>query len=347
MGKLKVRKIAAFAPAKTILFGEHFVVWGAKGIACGIEPCNKIEIEAEEAPAPSFHYITEVGTIDAKPDGKIISGEKSLAPAAAAYALACKKWKGLLSLKVKARANASWNMKGVGNSASFCAALACALAKAAGEKTSQEGMFEVAQEADRVAHGGSPSGIDAAAVSMGGALLAQKKFGKDAKYEFSRIEARIPAGWKFILIDTSREGEERAKTSVQIAKFARSFGMEKNPADATVPERHAITSLYGDLFDKARSALANGWMEEVGQCMNENHALLRAHGVSCPRTEEAVSLAFGAGADGAKLTGAGGEGGAVLALVRRKNEAAVLSALKKRGFSTFEFAISEKGAHCE
>ncbi|MCL6088667.1 MAG: hypothetical protein M1530_00700 [Candidatus Marsarchaeota archaeon] len=41
--------ILARAPAKVILFGEHYVVYGAPGLVAAIEPFNEIEMVAEEA----------------------------------------------------------------------------------------------------------------------------------------------------------------------------------------------------------------------------------------------------------------------------------------------------------
>jgi mevalonate kinase len=50
--------------------------------------------------------------------------------------------------------------------------------------------------------------------------------------------------------------------------------------------------------------------------MNVTHGLLAAAGVSSPLLDTAVDALRRAGALGAKLTGAGGDGGAVVALFR-------------------------------
>jgi len=339
-------KIAASSPAKAILFGEHFVVWGAVGVACGIEPHNRVEIEATGAGEGSFEYETSVGNAKILIDGKL-SGEKSLAPAAAAYALAAKKWPKLSGMKIRAKAKAAWPLKGVGNSASLCAALAAGFAKAAGAVASEEDIFEIAQESDRVAHGGSPSGIDATTVARGGAISLRKEFSSPPKFAFERVDFTVPDGWKFLLIDTHQKGKARANTAEQISKFAIASGMKIPPGEASPKEREIATGEYDRLIKTALSALKKGDMETVGRAMNENHAMLRERNVSCERLEKAVSLALLNGAAGAKLSGAGGEGSVALALCEDENDGGIRTALEKGGFAVYEFRISGKGAHAE
>ncbi len=81
------------------------------------------------------------------------------------------------------------------------------------------------------------------------------------------------------------------------------------------------------------SALRNGDYEYVGSMMNENHYLLKALEVSTPRLEKLRLAALGAGALGAKLTGAG-QGGFLLALCWPDNVDAVEHALCNRGATT-------------
>ncbi len=70
---------------------------------------------------------------------------------------------------------------------------------------------------------------------------------------------------------------------------------------------------------------------QIGSMMSDNHALLREIGVSCEALDRLVATALGAGALGAKMTGAG-RGGNMIALVTdeqtRKN---VSETLKEEG----------------
>src|SRR5262249_32752534 len=71
----------------------------------------------------------------------------------------------------------------------------------------------------------------------------------------------------------------------------------------------------------------------TGPLLDANHALLRLCDASSPELEQLCRLARDAGAQGAKLTGAGG-GGAAIALAPGREEA-VLSAWREAGFDGF------------
>ncbi|MGB9576954.1 MAG: mevalonate kinase, partial [Candidatus Norongarragalinales archaeon] len=77
---------------------------------------------------------------------------------------------------------------------------------------------------------------------------------------------------------------------------------------------------------------------------NENHELLRQAGVSSKGIEEARKIALENNAYGAKLTGAGGVGGAVIALVAKEKIPVVKAALEKSGFKSFQSEFSDRGA---
>ena len=65
---------------------------------------------------------------------------------------------------------------------------------------------------------------------------------------------------------------------------------------------------------RAREAVEAGDLEALGDAMNVNQGLLSALGLSSPPLEEMVHRLRALGALGAKLTGAGGDGGAVIGL---------------------------------
>jgi mevalonate kinase len=104
------------------------------------------------------------------------------------------------------------------------------------------------------------------------------------------------------------------------------------------PQRfEALFDSAGSIAQTARRFIESGRPAELGPLMDENHAILREMGVSCPELETLVEAARRAGARGAKLSG-GGRGGNMLALVETGQVEPVLHALisagAKRAFST-------------
>jgi mevalonate kinase len=90
---------------------------------------------------------------------------------------------------------------------------------------------------------------------------------------------------------------------------------------------------------------SNGDSEELGKAMNEKHFLLSP--VSTEEIEEVRGIAMENGAYGAKLTGAGGKGGAVIVLVPIEKEKSIINSIKKKGYRAFAAEISTQGPTVE
>ena len=100
----------------------------------------------------------------------------------------------------------------------------------------------------------------------------------------------------------------------------------------------------GTLVRNARLAIEAGDMRAVGQLLDLNQMLLSGLFVSTPEIEELCAAARGAGALGAKLTGAGG-GGCVVAIVEGPEQgASVLAAWKASGFEGFATTVGADAA---
>jgi mevalonate kinase len=94
-----------------------------------------------------------------------------------------------------------------------------------------------------------------------------------------------------------------------------------------------LFALAGNFSHAGRGALATGDFETLGHLMDCAQGVLNGLGVSTPTLERLVAAARGAGALGAKLTGAGG-GGAAIALAP-ENAPEVAAALQAEGFESF------------
>ena len=329
-------RFTASAPCKAILFGEHYVVYGAPALSIAIEPRNNVEFSGWEGSGIALKSVLGDGVISP-------SGEYEGADALGIYSSVAGEIFGDSPMpNCIASFSPAWKLKGVGTSASLCAAFAAGLFKLAGKKPSAEEIFAAAQSGDLVAHGGLASGIDAKTVSVGGAITFQRNFSPPS-YGFKPFQLKLPSGTSLILIDTF--SGKKSTTSEMVALFAKSFGMGKPPQDLGEEERAKVREEYETVWRALQMALKKADAKMIGSLMNENHALLKKRGVSSRGIESAVSAALAAGAYGAKLTAAGGEGGAVLVLCEKKKIGGMASSVKSStGFECHGISLAAKGA---
>jgi mevalonate kinase len=86
----------------------------------------------------------------------------------------------------------------------------------------------------------------------------------------------------------------------------------------------------GEIVRRARIIIESGTGKELGELMNQNHALLQTLTVSSPELDRLVEAARQAGALGAKLSG-GGRGGNLIALVEPELSETVSLAIQEAG----------------
>ena len=94
----------------------------------------------------------------------------------------------------------------------------------------------------------------------------------------------------------------------------------------------------GRLATEGAEAVEQGDLEALGDLMNVNQGLLSALGLSSPALEASVHRLRALGALGAKLTGAGGDGGAVIGLFPQPD--AALARLRHDGVRCFASQLS-------
>ena len=271
------------AAAKVILFGEHSVVYRGGAIALPLEELPvRAELDSSAGPG-RLECVLYSGTIDAAP--------LALAPTVTALRVACAAF-GLAETGLRLRIRSSIaSGRGLGSSAASAAAVVAAVADAAGATLDDSTRHELIQRAERVAHG-RPSGLDARAV------VAHRPIW----FERGAARAIDASGVVLVVADTGIHGSTRA--AVEGVRARR----DASPAavDAT------IDRLAG-LAEGGREDLARGARAELGERMDDAHALLRSLGVSSPELDGLAGAARAAGALGAKLTG-GGLGGCLIAL---------------------------------
>ncbi len=323
--------VTASAPAKIILFGEHFVVYGEPAIVLAIDKRAYAKVESRDDKRLYLRSVNlnlagyfENGVFKVE-QGDAKEAKMKFEPVKLAVNRVletCGKNVGLdieISSSVPVAA-------GLGSSAAVVAAVTTAVGALLNVKMSKEDVFRITYEAEKIVHG-TPSGIDPAISTFGGTLLFQM----DTGFKPLEVKMDIP----LVIGDT---GVERL-TRVQVEKVREV--KEKYPQVVD-----QIMLAAREIVLRAIDAIKENDLDVLGDLMNINHALLYGIGVSDESLEWLINAARKAGALGAKLTGAGG-GGCMIALARNERLEQVSEAIQKAGGRTFMARKTDEGARIE
>jgi mevalonate kinase len=298
---------------KVILLGEHAVVYGGPAIAVGIDR----GVRAHAAPIDG-----EVSTLRVR--GWHVTAREDedgheLARAFRALLGAVRESHGALgahAIEVEADLPP-------GGGLGCSAAMGVAIARALDPRAPEDALQARAMAWERVFHG-NPSGVDAAVSARGGCVLFRK--GKAIETVRARGSLHLCIGHSGLASST------------------------KSMVDAVAQLRDRRPEVVAKTFDGIRSLVNNARLAieasdrfALGRLMDLNQMLLAGLFVSTQEIERMCALARGAGAFGAKLTGAGG-GGSVVALVPTTAVAdAVLAAWASESFDGFATCVAAEG----
>ncbi len=286
---------------KTVLLGEHAVVYGMPAIAAGIS------LGASARATPSQRSSIRIAERSAQEgDGSELQ-------------TALERTCGVLGAgphRVEVDVTLPLG-SGLGGSAAIGVAVTRALLATLGEAETEARVLAGANAWEQVFHG-NPSGVDAAAAYAGGCIWFTKAGGAEPMFVAVSLQLAIclagpPASTKQMVESVARLGERRP--------------------DLLGKSLAGIESLVKN----ARLCIEAGDLTGLGQLMNYNQMLLSGLFLSTPEIEGACAVAREAGALGAKMTGAGG-GGAVIALCDVSSEP-VVAALRAAGFEAFSTEI--------
>ena len=288
-----------FGCGKVILLGEHAVVHGQPALVAGIRAGVRAHVSPGRGAlsAPAWSMESQIGD-DSLP-GQAVARliDRLQAPHDIDVWLEC---------EVPARA-------GLGSSAAMSVAIARAVA--AGTGASEDAVTAAVAEAEAVFHR-KPSGIDAAAASRGGLGRYDKQNGWQPLGR-----ARLD-----LCVGLSGKSHDTGALVAGVGQLCES-----------TPVARRIVETLGELSRAGTDALLAGDVSALARIFNMAHGLLSGLGVSCRELDDLVYTARAAGADGAKLTGAGG-GGAVIAIAGQHSDE-VLRAWRGKGYYGFQTTI--------
>lgn len=284
------------ACGKLIMFGEHFVVYGAPALALPLTALStRVVVERDAA-----LQRPRLALAEGEPDP---TAERLLVAAAARLGVSERPW------RVAVRSSIPIGY-GLGSSAAFSTALLGALASAARISLDTAELNDHAFALEQLVHG-APSGVDNTVISHRCPVWLIKG------EHLERLEAS--GELQLVAASCGAPGSTR-EAILQVRGFK-----DQHPERFTELCRQAR-----EIAERGRQAFLAKEAEELGRLMNENHQLLREVGVSTLDLDRLVVRAREAGALGAKLTGSGG-GGFMVAVTTKEEAPQLKSSLQEAG----------------
>ncbi len=282
--------IISKAPGKTILFGEHAVVYGYPAIAV---PIDAVQVRVTILPAITKNQsIIKIRNINWHEDIPFAELDEydpiriSIENVCAHIKQKPPHFEMIISSSIPIAA-------GLGSSAALAVAITKGISQFLGTYLSNDEINALAYKSEKVQHG-SPSGIDNSVITFGKPILFRKT------EPISQIE--IKSSIHIILADTGK----RILTKEVVALVKQN--LEKEP-EFFKP----ILAEIGDVVEEAAKALLYGEIKKIGNLMVRNHIALKKLRVSSIELDRLVESALKNGAFGAKLCG-GGKGGYIVAI---------------------------------
>jgi mevalonate kinase len=274
---------------KIILFGEHAVVYGRPALAV---PVTQVQAHVEVSTSAQTGVHIEAPDVNLNADLETLPDNH---PIAALIRDLLTAW-GIapfpdLTVRISSTIPVA---SGLGSGAAVSVALIRALSAALQRPLTDEQVSAFAFEIEKLHHG-TPSGIDNAVITYGRPVY----FVKGSPMETLQVKG------PFTIVIGDSGVEALTRESVRDVRGL----WERQTAQC-----EALFDTIGALAHKAKHAIEDGSWRDLGNLMDENHALLQQLTVSSPELDRLVDAARGAGALGAKLSG-GGRGGNMIALV--------------------------------
>ena len=323
----------ASAPAKVILFGEHFVVYGSPAILAAINKRisvdartiihdeNKIVIRSDIGVAGEYRNNGEFNALEGGSEAKAVL-DPLYGAIRQVLLLRNKKNMGI-EIGISSRVPPGI---GLGSSAASCVATVAAVDSLFQKNPSRQKVCELAIESERLIHKRT-SGADCYVSTFGGLM---QYYGKSKS--FKNIETK---GSLSLVVASTGIKHSTSDLVAGVKRFK----------DTNRILFESLSKQASDICLQACTAIKSGKCDKIGELMNENQIILQQIGISHHKVRDIIDICSKAGAMGAKITGAGG-GGAVIALAASKQESTkIASHVKAAGYQSFEVEIDYKGLY--
>jgi len=301
---------------KTILFGEHFVVYGLPSIVSALGANTTADVKVVKGNGWTVN--------DQRPatpgykEQKYIEAMQSIANIINHLKVDIENQRIEISFAGDLIA-----ASGVGASAAQCTSLARALSETFNLNLDDENINEAAYEGEKAYHG-TPSGIDNTASTYGGLIWFRNLGAGKNTINFLQSPRKM-------LIIIANSGITASTTEV-VADVRRL--REENPEKI-----EKIFGEYKKLAEAAKKALLKGDIATIGNLMNQNHKMLQQITVSGEINDELVEIALENGAVGAKLTGTG-RGGLVIGLAENEDiQEKIVDVIEEKGYCAWRTTI--------
>ncbi|HEX6282381.1 MAG TPA: mevalonate kinase [Nitrososphaera sp.] len=321
----------ASAPAKVILFGEHFVVYGSPAILAAINKHisvdarttihdeDKISIRSDIGVAGEYCHNGEFNALEGGKKAKAV-----LDPLYRAIRqILLKRNQKNIGIDVDISSRVPPGI-GLGSSAASCVATVAAVDSLFQKNPSRQKVCELAIESERLIHKRT-SGADCYVSTFGGLMQYCSK-----SKSFKNIETK---GSLSLVVASTGIKHSTSDLVAAVKRFK----------DTNKILFESLAKQASDICLQASTAIESGKCDKIGELMNENQIILQQIGISHHKVHDIIDICSKAGAIGAKITGAGG-GGAVIALAASKQESTkIASHVKAAGYQSFEVEIDYNG----
>tara|TARA_B100000029_G_scaffold516607_1_gene631654 strand:- start:224 stop:1159 length:936 start_codon:yes stop_codon:yes gene_type:complete len=303
------------ACGKSILLGEHAVVYGQPAIAIPME-----DIRAYAWIEENNQRGIEIDALDLN-EKIVIEKENRHQFAIVINELIQKTQSEKLNFTVKLTSDIPQSV-GMGSSAATSAAVCRCVAEYLGIELTAEEESEIVFRAEEIVHG-TPSGIDNNVIVYEKPILFVK--GEAPKILHSKRDLYIIIG---------ESGVE--SSTMEMVKNIREMVNEKPKEFENKFDR------IGKLVKEAEQNIQNGNIDEIGMLMNKNQKILREMQLSHPELDNIIEITRRAGALGAKLTGKGGGGNVVAISDKLETQKMIANAIEGAGYSVCKTKVGAR-----